>query len=330
MRFLHVTCLRPSQGQRKQLSTICGFETFAVPPGGVIPAPVYRAHLDEVLNRLPGMTLHNSAFVSAVRGAILDLNLSPDLEAAVDDLVGRLAAEMRCPAGDVRFAVRSSGVLEDGAAASFAGQYDSVLNVSGGSRGVCNAVKQVWASQWSEHIVAYLRSVVERGTADPSAGSSSRSGGVTVPDMAVVVQAQVSPGPRLLRHRAAAQQPPRIGRSRPEQSGVLFTVCPDRRRARTVHGRGCVGPGQGPRLGRHYAETCVVEFEEECGVEGEASSGSGGGSSASYDPLLPCLRVIRRRAQPQLPAGATSCARGAAWACADTGAAERRNAWAGP
>lgn len=43
----------------------------------------------------------------------------------------------------------------------------------------------------------------------------------------------------------------------------------------------------------------MVEFEEECGVEGEASS-SGGGSSASYDPLLPCLRVIRRRAQPQL------------------------------
>ena len=44
-----------------------------------------------------------------------------------------------------RFAVRSSGSMEDLAEKSFAGQYDSILNVKPDD--VCRAVKECWASQ---------------------------------------------------------------------------------------------------------------------------------------------------------------------------------------
>lgn len=183
-------------GKGKQLSTICGFTQFAVPPGGVIPAEVYRNHLERVVKGMqrPGYSSAatvNADFVSAVRASILASDVPADLYEAVDIFTARLAETLGRPAPDLRFAVRSSGVLEDGAAASFAGQYDSVLNVVGGGAAICEAVKRVWASQWSEHILTYLTSVAASTTAAAEASGGLQVGGVAVPDMAVVIQVQV-------------------------------------------------------------------------------------------------------------------------------------------
>lgn len=61
------------------------------------------------------------------------------------------------------FAVRSSGVEEDSAAHSFAGQFESFLYVR--TKDVWNKVREVWASGLSERVVAYRK---ERGfTGDP-------------------------------------------------------------------------------------------------------------------------------------------------------------------
>jgi phosphoenolpyruvate synthase/pyruvate phosphate dikinase len=65
------------------------------------------------------------------------------LLAAIDTLATR----------GVTFAMRSSGVAEDGAEASFAGQYFSLLNVS--RLGVPAAVEQVRSSGASERVAAY-------------------------------------------------------------------------------------------------------------------------------------------------------------------------------
>ena len=59
-------------------------------------------------------------------------------------------------------AVRSSAIGEDSAAASFAGQHATVLNVHGGSA-MAEAVAAVWRSAWSESALAYRRRVGAAG-----------------------------------------------------------------------------------------------------------------------------------------------------------------------
>jgi len=75
------------------------------------------------------------------------------------------------------FAVRSSGTAEDGSSNSFAGQFETVLNVKG-LMNVFNAVKTCWGSGWSEHVQTYLAT---RGAET-----------AMIPAMAVVIQVQVS------------------------------------------------------------------------------------------------------------------------------------------
>jgi pyruvate,water dikinase len=52
-------------------------------------------------------------------------------------------------------AVRSSAVDEDGAEASFAGQFDTVLGVRADGDALWDAIRRVWASAFSAHAVAY-------------------------------------------------------------------------------------------------------------------------------------------------------------------------------
>jgi rifampicin phosphotransferase len=54
-------------------------------------------------------------------------------------------------------AVRSSAVGEDGGAASFAGQFETVLGVQPTEDAVWSAVRQVWASAFTPHALRYLR-----------------------------------------------------------------------------------------------------------------------------------------------------------------------------
>jgi pyruvate,water dikinase len=72
---------------------------------------------------------------------------------ALDALGERLAGPL---------AVRSSAVGEDSAAASFAGQHATVLNVHG-LAATAEAVARVWRSAWSESALAYRRRVGAAG-----------------------------------------------------------------------------------------------------------------------------------------------------------------------
>lgn len=56
--------------------------------------------------------------------------------------------------GRPRVAVRSSGLREDSAAQSFAGQHDTVLDVCG-DEDVLDAVLRCWASLWSDRATVY-------------------------------------------------------------------------------------------------------------------------------------------------------------------------------
>jgi len=74
---------------------------------------------------------------------------------AVADAQARLAARTGRGVA-VRVAVRSSAVSEDGHAASFAGQYETYLGVSGADQ-VLRHIVRCWASGYSAHALDYRR-----------------------------------------------------------------------------------------------------------------------------------------------------------------------------
>jgi pyruvate,water dikinase len=87
--------------------------------------------------------------------------LNGSAPAADPALAGQIAdAYRRLGGGPV--AVRSSATAEDGAIASFAGQQETILGVSGESS-ICEAVGRCWASLHTERAVAYRR---DRGVGD--------------------------------------------------------------------------------------------------------------------------------------------------------------------
>jgi pyruvate,water dikinase len=110
----------------------------------------------------------NSLNLESSQKEVETASLPPEIEAEL-----RVAAELF---DGVPVAVRSSGVAEDLEGASFAGQYETILNVLG-LDSLFAAVLRCWASAFSEHVLKYL---AEKG--------ENRKRG-----MAVIVQRLVKP-----------------------------------------------------------------------------------------------------------------------------------------
>ncbi|GAB7079921.1 PEP/pyruvate-binding domain-containing protein [Megalodesulfovibrio paquesii] len=104
-----------------------------VPPGFVVTASAFHYFLEannlreELDERLRGLRLDDPEGLEAASAAMQALVRQAELPAAV--LEELLAARTRLPDPKARLAVRSSAVAED-AANSFAGQYDSILDVA--------------------------------------------------------------------------------------------------------------------------------------------------------------------------------------------------------
>lgn len=111
---------------------------FPVPPGFVVTTTAYRTVLASgELSEADPEQLH---------ARLLDVTLPAEVSGPI------LAAYRQLGAAAV--AVRSSGTAEDLAAASFAGQHDTFLNVAG-EDALLAAVRACWASLWSPRAVAY-------------------------------------------------------------------------------------------------------------------------------------------------------------------------------
>ena len=150
-------------------------EGFRVPPGIVIAAGVFRAHLRHARGAGRLIAAIEAAPVAALREPCARLRellvatpLAEDVEEALRQRLAPLLA-----GGTV--AVRSSATLEDLAGGAFAGQHDTHLDVRG-IDATLDAIRRCAASLWEERAVCYRR---ERGfgTADTA--------------MAVVVQRMV-------------------------------------------------------------------------------------------------------------------------------------------
>jgi rifampicin phosphotransferase len=169
-----------------------------VPGAGDPPGPEriggkahHLAHLARLGHRVPRwVALEAGAFERAVLDPVgvprTGTALSAQREAvlALEPPTGLLGAVERALAqAGVHgpLAVRSSAAAEDGAAASFAGQFESVLGVPAQPRDLWEAIRRVWASAYLPHAAAYLDSA-----AAAAAGGSG-------PRMAVVLQEMLDP-----------------------------------------------------------------------------------------------------------------------------------------
>ncbi|MEV6632637.1 PEP/pyruvate-binding domain-containing protein [Actinoplanes sp. NPDC051470] len=106
-----------------------------------------------------GFVVTTDALDRVVRAAGPDTGLTAAGAAELDldeELAARiLAAAERLDGGP--YAVRSSGVDEDGTQASHAGQYRTLLGVPGGAA-LLRAIRHCWASGYTEHVAAYRTS----------------------------------------------------------------------------------------------------------------------------------------------------------------------------
>ncbi|HSF48870.1 MAG TPA: PEP/pyruvate-binding domain-containing protein, partial [Burkholderiales bacterium] len=131
-----------------------------VPPGFASTAEAYRDFL--AYNNLTGriesvLALLNVDDVKAlaragaqIRKWIVDASLQPELMQEIRDAYHKL-----CEGGaDARVAVRSSATAEDLPDASFAGQQETFLNISGVDN-VLAAVKHVFASLYNDRAISY-------------------------------------------------------------------------------------------------------------------------------------------------------------------------------
>ena len=87
-----------------------------------------------------------------IRGWVIDAPLQPDLDADIRTAYAQLCAENG--GSEIAVAVRSSATAEDLPDASFAGQQETFLNVTGADD-VVRKVKEVFASLYNDRAIAY-------------------------------------------------------------------------------------------------------------------------------------------------------------------------------
>jgi pyruvate,water dikinase len=133
---------------------------FRIPPGFCLTTDAFAAQLpglahSEILGGDAGALLDEAARTALVE-SMLRGPLAPATAEALVQPLERLEMDGRGPNDEpTLFAVRSSGVAEDGTAASFAGLHDTELGLS--AEEVPSAVLRCWASLWSDRAIDYRK-----------------------------------------------------------------------------------------------------------------------------------------------------------------------------
>ncbi len=131
-----------------------------VPPGFIVGVDAFRAYLDEtgargaIDERLKGLR-DDPAELHAAAEALAAIIHAGRLPAAVEDAIRRAYHDLAARSGGRPFvAVRSSATIEDTAQYSFAGMFESFLNVQGADD-VLGRVRDCWTSLFGPRVLAY-------------------------------------------------------------------------------------------------------------------------------------------------------------------------------
>ncbi|MGA9856709.1 MAG: PEP/pyruvate-binding domain-containing protein, partial [Solirubrobacteraceae bacterium] len=135
-----------------------------VPPGFALSTSAFTLFLEQsgltdrvvdALSRVPVDDVDAIAAAARLIGEEIRSAAVPD--AVADEIAnryGELAAAAGAPGEQPPVAVRSSALGEDSAEATFAGQQDTYLWVSG-AEAICAAVRDCWASLYSTQAISY-------------------------------------------------------------------------------------------------------------------------------------------------------------------------------
>ncbi|MGY0633079.1 phosphoenolpyruvate synthase [Luteimonas sp. A478] len=133
-----------------------------VPGGFATTADAFQAFIahntlyQRIFDRLSALDVEDvQALTEAgreIRGWVVDAPLQPELDRDIREAYAKLCADNG--GGDVAVAVRSSATAEDLPDASFAGQQETFLNVTGADDVVLK-VKEVFASLYNDRAIAY-------------------------------------------------------------------------------------------------------------------------------------------------------------------------------
>ncbi len=134
----------------------------SVPGGFATTADAFREFIavnrlaERIRNKLATLDVEDvDALVEAgaqIRGWVIDAPLQPALDTPIREAYAQLSADSG--GLDVAVAVRSSATAEDLPDASFAGQQETFLNVTGADE-VVRKVKEVFASLYNDRAIAY-------------------------------------------------------------------------------------------------------------------------------------------------------------------------------
>jgi pyruvate,water dikinase len=162
---LRLTDLAQVGGKNSSLGEMIGELAglgVSVPGGFATTADAFKAFIahndlhQRIFDRLASLDVEDVPALTRaggeIRGWVIDAPLQPELDADIRTAYRKLCAENG--GGDVAVAVRSSATAEDLPDASFAGQQETFLNVTGDDD-VVRKVKEVFASLYNDRAIAY-------------------------------------------------------------------------------------------------------------------------------------------------------------------------------
>ncbi|NEP19106.1 MAG: phosphoenolpyruvate synthase [Leptolyngbya sp. SIO4C1] len=144
-----------------ELISALSAEGVRVPDGFAISAEAYRLFVEEnqleakIRAQLQALEQQKQSLAEtgkAIRNLFLEVSFPNDLEADIREAYRVLSQQYQVEAADV--AVRSSATAEDLPDASFAGQQETFLNISG-ERELLNACRKCYASLFTDRAISY-------------------------------------------------------------------------------------------------------------------------------------------------------------------------------
>jgi pyruvate,water dikinase len=133
-----------------------------VPPGFCVTAPAYKyfiekSHLNnDIKARIDSLDIEDSAKLQKaseeIQSLINSAQIPNDLEDEIVSAYSQFSSDIGIETPEV--AVRSSATAEDLPEASFAGQQDTYLHISG-KKELLNYVRKCWASLWTSRAIYY-------------------------------------------------------------------------------------------------------------------------------------------------------------------------------
>ena len=165
LRDLRLSDLAQVGGKNSSLGEMIGQLAdlgVSVPGGFATTADAFKAFIahntlhQRIYDRLGSLDVEDVPALARagaeIRGWVVDAPLQPALDRDIRQAYAQLAAENG--GGDIAVAVRSSATAEDLPDASFAGQQETFLNVTGADD-VVRKVKEVFASLYNDRAIAY-------------------------------------------------------------------------------------------------------------------------------------------------------------------------------